>query len=457
LSSGVPTTAVSQTDAGLFVNDDWRVRPNLTLSAGLRYEVQSNYGGDANFGPRIGIAWGIDGKGSRPAKTVLRAGAGIFYDRLPLTLKLNSLRYNGDTQQSYVIDNPAFFPAIPTADVLEANRQPQQLRPVFAGIRAPRTYQSNIGIERQLNKYVRMSANWIDSRGVHLLDLRNINAPIGGFYPYGDASIRLLTESAGVSSVNQIMVNTNINYKKLTLFGYYALSYGKDDNEGQPADPYDLRAEWGPSSWGDIRHRAVFGATVPLKWKFTLFPFLIANSGQPYNITTGFDPNNTGFPAARPALLNGATADSCTGASLLYAAGFGCFDLMPPASVPTVGHNFGRGPADVNLVLRVSRTWSFGGEGNSGPAQQTTSSGHGIGSGPPPGMFNSNSGRRYNITISASTLNLLNHPNFAPPDGDLSSPYFGQYRSLGGLIVLSHGGALSTYNRKIDLQIKFSF
>jgi len=72
-------------------------------------------------------------------------------------------------------------------------------------------------------------------------------------------------------------------------------------------------------------------------------------------------------------------------------------------------------------------------------------------------MFNSNTGRRYNLTIAASTLNALNHPNFAPPDGDLSSPYFGQYRTLGGLIVTAHGGALSTYNRKIDLQIKLSF
>jgi hypothetical protein len=67
------------------------------------------------------------------------------------------------------------------------------------------------------------------------------------------------------------------------------------------------------------------------------------------------------------------------------------------------------------------------------------------------------SGRRYNLTLSGSTLNALNHPNFAPPNGDLSSGYFGQYRSLGGLIVMSHGGAPTTYNRKIDLQLRFTF
>ncbi|MDP8982029.1 MAG: carboxypeptidase regulatory-like domain-containing protein [Acidobacteriota bacterium] len=444
LNSGTPTTGVSQTDAGLFLNDDWRIRPNLTLSAGLRYEAQNNYGDHLNFAPRMGIAWGI-------GKTVLRAGAGIFYDRLPLTLALNSLRYNGTTQQSYVIANPVVFPAIPSAEALQASGQAQLLQPVFAGIRAPRSYQLSLGIERPLNKFAKVSVNWIETRGAHLLDARNINTPIARSYPFGDSSIRLLTESAGLSRVRQLVVNVNVNYRKLVLFGYYALGYAKDDNEGLPANPYNLRADWGPSSWGDIRHRVAFGGSVPLRWKFTIYPFLAANSGQPYNITTGLDPLNTGFPAARPALVEG----SCTGAGLMYAAGFGCFDLNPAASTASIGHNFGRGPADVNLVLRVARTWAFGGEGRSGPAN--TGASHGPGNGPPAGLFDTNTGRRYNLTVSASTLNALNRANFAPPNGDLSSPFFGQYRSLGGVVVLMHGGLPSTYNRKIDLQVRFTF
>ena len=76
---------------------------------------------------------------------------------------------------------------------------------------------------------------------------------------------------------------------------------------------------------------------------------------------------------------------------------------------------------------------------------------------PPREMFGSDPGRRYSLTVSASTLNAINHANYAPPNGDLSSPYFGQYRSLGGLMVMSHGGAPSTYNRKIDLQVRFTF
>ena len=181
------------------VNDDWRARPNLTFSAGLRYEAQSNLGDLANWAPRVGLAWGLDGRANRPAKTVLRAGFGTFFDRIPLNVTLNSLRYNGANQQSFLILNPTFFPAVPAAAALAANQQPQQLRPVYQGMQAPRLYQASVGVERQLNQSSRLTLTWIRSRGVHLLNLRNTNAPIQGNYPAGDSSIRLLTESAGAS------------------------------------------------------------------------------------------------------------------------------------------------------------------------------------------------------------------------------------------------------------------
>lgn len=460
-NAGTPLTTVNQIDAGLFVNDDWRVRPNVTLSYGLRYEAQNNHGDWSDWAPRLGLAWGLDNKGNRPAKTVLRAGLGTFYDRIPLAVTLNGLRYNGDTQQSYLILNPTFFPAVPPPGALLADSQPQQLREIASGIRAPRLFQTSLGIERQFNQTSRFALTWIASRGVHLLNSRNINSPVFGGYPYGDRSIRVLTESVGLSRQNQIVANANGNYKHLSFFGFYSLSYGEDNNEGAPANPYDLRAEWGPSSYGDMRHRAAAGTTFPLKWKFSISPFLVANSGQPYNITTGFDPYNTGFPAARPGLVMG----DCKGSNLMYAAGFGCFNLTPAPGTPVIERNFGRGPAAWNVALRVSRTWGFGREGRGGTVDSggpqpgmgggTSHGGGGMQMGGPPASGSAS--RRYNLTLSASTLNALNHPNFAPPNGDLSSGYFGQSRSLGGLIVMTHGGAPSTYNRKIDLQLRLTF
>ena len=291
-------------------------------------------------------------------------GFGTFYDRIPLSVTLNSLRYNGTNQQSYVILNPTFFPTVPPAAALEANQQPQLLRPVYSGIQAPRLYQASVGVERQLNQTSRLTLTWIHSRGVHLLNQRNTNAPIDGAYPAGDRSIRLLTESAGLSSLNQLVAGASVNYKKLFLFGSYTLSYGMDNNEGLPADPYNLRAEWGPSSYGDIRHRAAGGVTVPLPWKFSVSVFLLANSGQPYNITTGLDPYNTGYPAARPALLPGVAASACQAPNLKYEAGFGCFNLDPAPGTPVIGRDSARGPSAVNNALRLSRTWAFGPERN---------------------------------------------------------------------------------------------
>ena len=83
-----------------------------------------------------------------------------------------------------------------------------------------------------------------------------------------------------------------------------------------------------------------------------------------------------------------------------------------------------------------------------------TGGGHG---GAPTGTFTAGASRRYRLTLSASTLNALNRANYSPPDGDLSSPYFGQYRSLGGLIVMMHGGIPTSYNRKIEVQLQLTF
>ena len=440
-NAGDPVTQVRQTDLGVFAGDDWRARPNLTLSFGLRYETQSNLGSHLDFAPRAGLAWNL-------RKFVLRAGAGIFYSRIPLSTTLNRLRYNGRTQQSYLILNPPFYPTVPSIADLSAGEQPQEFQPVAAGFTAPRLYQASLSIERQLNDRSRVSLTEVESRGVHLANQRNINTPIGGIYPFGDQAVRLLAESSGVSRQHQLVANVNAQWHGLFLFGFYALSYGDDDNEGPPANPYNLRAEWGPSTYGDLRHRLALGGTLQLPRHWAVSPFVVANSGAPYNITTGFDPQSTGAPAARPALVVG----PCDGAGDVYAPAFGCFQLRPPPGTPVIGRNYSRGPADVNAALRVAHTWQFGPEGRSGMSDGAA--GH---AGPPAGMLSTGATRSYQVTVSATTLNALNRANFAAPDGDLSSPYFGQYRGLGGLIVMMHGGAPNSYNRKVDLQLQFTF
>jgi len=344
------------------------------------------------------------------------------------------------------------------------------LQILYSNIRAPRNYQLSAGIDRQVNKYFRFSTQYVENRGVHQQRLRNINAPIAGVYPFGDLQLRELTESTGFSRIHQLIFSPSVNYKKMFLFGFYGLSYGKDDN-GQPADPYNVRAEYGPSSFGDVRHRAVIGTNLPLPWNISISPFLMASSGSPYNITTGRDPNNTGIATARPSLVPGVAAADCNTSNLKFESGFGCFNLNPAPGAPTIERNFARGPASVMLQLRVAKTWSFGNRaetnaGGFGPGGMMRGGGPpppGGGGGGPMIMIGGPGGgaaaKKYNLTVSVNAQNVLNHPNVANPNGNLSSPFFGQSLSLsgGGFGGPFGGGTSTTYNRKIDLQMRFAF
>jgi hypothetical protein len=471
MNAGTATTQVNQFDFGVYVNDDWRIHPNLTFSYGLRYEGQTNIHDWFNWAPRFGLAWGIDGGANKSAKTVLRAGFGTFYDRVSENTILSALRYNGKTQQSYLITDPDFFPNVPSATSLAVGLQRQQLQLLYSDMETPRTYQASLGVDRQISKYARVSANYITSRGVHLLLTRDINAPINGVYPYGVDQAMFLTEPTGLSRTNQLFISPNINYKKTFLFGFYALSYGYDNDDSQPANPYNLRAEWGPSTIGDVRHRAVLGASLPLPWKLSISPFIMASSGTPYDITTGLDTYDDGVTTARPALLSGASAASCAGTGLVYEPRFGCFDLDPGSGQATIERNSGRGPANVTVNLRLARTWSFGHTGESGINQSGPPPGMGGargsggpppggpgGGGPPSGLFGDSGGRKYNLTLGVFATNVLNHPNYGAPNGDLSSPFFGQYVTLASAFGPPGASTASpSYNRKISIQLRFTF
>ncbi len=470
LAGGQPEAVVHQYDFGFFANDDWKVRPNLTLSYGLRYEAQTNLGDKNDWSPRVAVAWAIDGNANKVAKTIFRGGFGTFYDRFSENSTLSSQRFNGINQPSYLILNPLTFPVIPSLASLTSS--PQRLQIVDSTLVAPRIYQVSAGIERQLSKSARLSISYIAARGVHVLRQRNINAPINGSYPFGDKQLRYIYESTGFSRGNQIVFSPNMNFKRVSLFGFYSLGFGKSDAEGLPADPYNLRAEYGPSNFSDVRHRLIIGSSINLPKTISLSPFLSINSGSPYNITSGRDLNLDGTPAERPALLDLSSA-ACVGPSLKYTAQFGCFNLAPAPGTPTLGRNFGRGPMTATLNLRVSKTWGFGpsregsapqggGDGGMGGPPGGGGGPRGGGGGMPGGMMRGGGGRggggastgkRYNLTFSASAQNLLNHANYGSPVGDLGSTFFGQSITLGG----AFRGGNGTYNRKVDLQLRFQF
>ncbi len=143
----------------------------------------------------------------------------------------------------------------------------------------------------------------MESRGVSQDLSRNINAPIAGVYPFGDPQLRVLTESVGVSRTHQVVFSPSVNYKRLQMFGFYGISFGKDNITSSPADPYNLRARMGTVRI--LRRtpaRDHWFEQFTLPWNISLSPFLTASTGMPYNITTGRDTNGDGVSAERPAL-----------------------------------------------------------------------------------------------------------------------------------------------------------
>jgi Carboxypeptidase regulatory-like domain/TonB dependent receptor len=463
--SGDPLARVGQVDAGVFVQDDWRVLPQLTLTAGLRYEVQNNIGDRSSFALRIGFAWAPGGQGRQQARTVIRGGFGMFYDRVGANLTLEASRLDGVHQQQYLVPDPDFYPSIPPVSYLSANLQQEAIRVMDKNLRAPYTAQTALTIEHQLPKNTTVSLTYTNLRGVHTLRSRNINAPLPGTYnplvpdsgsrPYGGGNLYLY-ESTGTFRQNQFIVNVNARVSpRLSLFGYYVWNKANSDTDGAgsfPANQYDLRTEYGRAGF-DVRHRAFVGGSIAAPYGLSLSPFIVASSGGPFNITSGRDLNGDSLFNDRPAWATDLSRSSVMRTS------YGLFDTDPKPGQVIIPRNIGNSPGRFMVNLRLSKSFGFG-ERSSSPGQaaelvphgQPMAGAHG-GHGGHSGYDGPSSGSRYSLTFSVSARNLFNTVNLAPPVGNLSSPSFGTSVALAGY---GHHGSASA-NRTVELQVRFSF
>jgi uncharacterized membrane protein YgcG len=426
---------------------------------------------------------------------VLRAGFGVFYDRFPSNLVLQSERLNGFTQQQTIVEanSTAIGQISPTR---------YQIAP---GLRAPSTMQSAVGVERQVAKSTTVALTYINSYGEHQVFIRNANAPLPGTYPpgirpLGNSDNIYQYDSEGIFRQNQLIANfrTNIG-TKLSLFGFYMLNYASSDlgsgsgsgggggggfgggggggggssiNANFLSNSYDPMVDYGRSSF-DVHHRVVVGGTVTLPYAIRLNPFVILSSGQPYNVTVGQDLNGDSIFNDRPSLASTATCSVVQISSNLACTQLGTFNLMPAPGQKVIPINIGTGPTLFTMNLRLSKTIGFGREVGAGQGQRGGQGqggggggrggfpGGGLGGrglsgsgGGPGGPFAAaaNTNRRYNMTFSVSGRNVLNRVNLATPVGNLDSPLFGQSNALAGG-PYSFGSA----TRRIDLQVLFSF
>ena len=285
---------------------------------------------------------------------------------------------------------------------------------------APRMAQFGAGVERQLPKNVVVAVNYLRTQGWHNLRSRNITAP-----PVAAGAAIYLYEASGIFRQNQLVTTVNARVSpKLTLTGSYTLNKADSDTDGAgtfAADPYDLRPEYGRAGF-DIRHRIQLNGSVAARWGIRFSPFLVATSGRPFNITIGRDRNLDTLFTDRPAF---ATDPTRLG---VRQTAFGTFDLTPNPGQTIIPRNYGQGPGQVAVNLRVAKTFKLGKEvkGKRDPME---------------------------LTFTGISRNLLNHPNLALPVGNLSSTLFGESTAL----VSGGGGNNAGGNRRIEFQIRFGF
>jgi hypothetical protein len=473
LPGGSPDTGVSLFDVGLFVQDDWKVRPNITLSAGLRFESQTGISDRADWAPRFGVAWGVGNR--EAAKTVIRAGWGIFYDRFTEDLLLSAKRLDGTRQQSYVLYGTAasplnFYPGLPSPEELQnAQSSIATTYRIAPGLRSPYMLQASIGVEQQITKKANVSIRYVNSRGEHQFYTNNINAPLPGSYDYLDPTSLNGTdrpnglnenifeyESDGIFLQNQLLVNGNVRTgSKLSLFANYALSSAHSDAVGPnsfPSNPYNILQDYGRAAF-DSRHHLFIGGSVALPRAFQLFPFLSYSSGKPYNVVLGQDLNGSTVLNQRPTF-----ASELSDPANVVTTRFGSFDTVPVAGETPIPFNYLDGPGNFSLNLRLSKTFGFGEKSaNTG----TTPSAEPSHRQKPPRA----SDRRYQVTFSVNARNLLNVVNKGQPAGILNPPHFDPSdgstllpASVSPLFGISNSLANnSTANRIIYLSAGFSF
>jgi hypothetical protein len=483
---GNPLANVGQVDVGLYVQDDWRVRPNITVSYGLRFESQNEISDHADWAPRLGFAWGIGGGGKSAPKTVLRAGFGIFYDRFNSSYVLEEDRLNGIRQAQFVFTNPQFFPLVTPTSTVDPTVYQQA-----SHLRSPYVMQTAVSLERQVTKIANVSVSYLNSRGWDQLFTNNINTPLPGtfdypFYTSVTPGARPIAgfdnvyqfQSEGIYRENQLFVQANIRVgPKLSLFSRYTLTYADSDTSSAtafPSNPRNLMQDYGRASFAP-RNLYSFVGTIGLPRNFRLSPLVIVSSGTPYNITLSQDLIGTAQFNQRPTLANGAV-----GPTIVTVPGIGSFNTVPAENATPIPVNFLTSPSRFTVNLRLSKTIGFGKEssGPTGGAQGGGPGGGGRGgggggggrggaggpfSGGAGGFGGGGTNRRYNVTFSVNARNIFNHTNVLTPSGVLNpptadvpqasaSPFFAIPNQLS-----DQPYSTKTASRQIFLQASFSF
>jgi hypothetical protein len=492
ITTGSPNASATYYDVEPYFQDDWRIKSNITLSLGIRYEGQNAIHDHNDWAPRLGFAWGVGGR-SGPPKFVIRGGSGIFYDRFQLANILQAERLNGITQTEYVITNPTCYTGLdtpltvsnPVTGCGSSVNVVSTINQISPRLHAPGTWQNAISLERQLTKAATLSVTYLRSQGFDQFLTINANAPFpgtpcisSGFPPPGFPTPTLPAcapvsggnvyryVSEGNFKQNQLILNSNVRIgTKAQLFGYYTLNYANSDTGGVttfPTNSFDIGEDYGRATF-DTRHRLFFGGSIAFPYLIRLSPFMVVASGSPFNISTPFDLNGDSQFNNRPSIVSTTTCPTVQNAAgtYIYCTPLGTFDASA-ATGKLLPINYGTGPGHFVMNLRLTKTFGFGPSTKGAVAGQGPGGGgggRGGGRGPLFGgggggmTMSSNSERRYNLSLGVSVRNAFNNVNTSNPNAVVGSRLFDVTNSLVGG-PYSPGSAA---NRRLDLIATFSF
>jgi hypothetical protein len=499
-TTGSESSLANMFDVALFAQDDWKVNPRLTLSGGLRWEAQNHISDHNDWAPRVSMAYALDGGKGKKTKTVLRAGYGLFYDRLDTRTLLTVNRYN--VQNQIVFNNPtcssttssgAAATSLDQIDLTTCSSTGQssvaavpvkyEVAPHF---HAPYTGQTGVGLERQISAGTSATVTYLHSFGLHQLVTRNANQAVGGT-PQNDSGGYLYEYyPEAVFKEDQLIASVNTKLtKNVNLSGFYTLAFANSSTSGSggggsnsgstTSNAYNLTQDYGRAAFVS-RNMLFMMGNYNGPWGVRFSPFLVAQSGRPFNVMLPTDPLNN-FYNQRPTY-----ATSSTPIADQVATPYGVLDAAPLPGEQLIPVNLGNGPAAFALNLRVSRSFGIGpkidgnginaggmpgggppgGDGGGGGGRRGGPPGGGLGPGGlgggggrggPGGMFGpTGTGRKYSLNFSAQAMNLFNNIDYGTPGGTLTSRSFNHSTNLAGGIFSTGSAA-----RRIFVQAVFSF
>jgi hypothetical protein len=417
-------------DLGMYAETDWKARQNLTISYGFRYETQNHLSDHHDIAPRVAFSYGLfRGKGA--PKTVLRGGFGMFYTRFAQTNVLTLEEENGVNTTKYTVENPSANCNPSSTDLITAcgaTSAAQTTYSAASNLRSPYITEFAIGADQQVGRDGTISINYVHSQGVHQLATQNIG------YDFDDPSATTAHYqyfSEGVFNQNQLIVHAHVQTSKaVSLFGYYSLNSAHGDTSGAGADittPGNIAADYGRTTF-DVKSRIFLAGSITLPKFIQFSPFMIEQSGTPYNITTGSDNNFDTFFNSRPDLVTGVAAN---GSTIKTIAGCGTF-AQPGivADAPVAPINDCTGPSLFTFNLRVTKTFGFG------ASTRVPASGGGDNGGHGDHGHGDHGG----------------HEDLSVPQGVLSSSNFGQSTQIYGQPYTTTSAL-----RRITLQTSFYF